>query len=162
MSHSLSPEASSSTQVLKSEQQGTTSQLVSHVSLYVGDSIVDESVRSKLSEAVEELVSVEGRLYGSLNGVLWRNVKRVQDGLKRVRESLEKEGRSDAKDDFSTLDKKRKWIEVGVCVHSRCMCVCLCVHCVCIGLCFTQVRCTCGSILGSRVVSHECTTLYSV
>ena len=49
-------------------------------------------------------------------------MKRVQDGLKRVREAMETEGRSNAKDDFSTLDKKRKWIEVCalwcVCVQS--------------------------------------------
>ena len=77
-------------------------------------SVVKKSVRSKLSEAVEALAGVEEQLYVSLVGILGRNVKRVQDGLKRVREAMETEGRSNAKDDFSTLDKKRKWIQVCV------------------------------------------------
>ena len=126
-SHSAVPqsssEESSSAMVLQSEQLTTSSPHVCQVLLNVGDSVVDEGVRSKLSEAVKELVGVEGRLYCSLDGILGRNVKRVQDGLKRVREAMETEGRSDAKDDFSTLDKKRKWIEVCVCVvcvYSRC------------------------------------------
>ena len=119
-SHSAVPqsssEESSSAMVLQSEQLTTSSPHVCQVLLNVGDSVVDEGVRSKLSEAVKELVGVEGRLYYSLDGILRRNVKRVQDGLKRVREAMETEGRSDAKDDFSTLDKKRKWIEVRMCV----------------------------------------------
>ena len=126
-SHSAVPhfssEESSSAKVLQSEQYATSSQHVCLVLLNVGGSIVDEGVRSKLSEAVKELVAVEGRLYCSLDGILGRNVKRVQDGLKRVREAMETEGRSNAKDDFSTLDKKRKWIEVCA---LWCVCVCLC------------------------------------
>ena len=47
-------------------------------------------------------MSVEEQLYVSLDGILGRNVKRVQDGLKRVREAMETEGRSNAKDDVST------------------------------------------------------------
>ena len=124
-SHSAVPqsssEESSSAKVLQSEQLTTSSPHVCHVLLNVGDSVVDEGVRSKLSEAVKELVGVEGRLYCSLDGILGRNVKRVQDGLKRVREAMETEGRSDAKDDFSTLDKKRKWIEVCVCACGVCV-----------------------------------------
>ena len=69
---------------------------------------------------MEALAGVEGRLYVSLDGILGRNMKRVQDGLKRVREAMETEGRSNAKDDFSTLDKKR-----FRCVL-RCVCVCVC------------------------------------
>jgi len=38
-----------------------------------------------LSEAVEALAGVEEQLYVSLDGILGRNVKRVQDGLKRVK-----------------------------------------------------------------------------
>ena len=108
--------------------------------LNVGASVLDEGVRSKLAEAVEELVGVEGRLYNTLDGVLGRNVKRVQDSLKRVKEGLEKEGRSNAKDDFSTLDKKRKWIEVCACVRACvyvhtyiCVFVLMCMHRVCTG-----------------------------
>ena len=126
-SHSAVPhfssEESSSAKVLQSEQYATSSQHVCLVLLNVGGSIVDGGVRSKLSEAVKELVAVEGRLYCSLDGILGRNVKRVQDGLKRVREAMETEGRSNAKDDFSTLDKKRKWIEV-----CALWCVCVCVY----------------------------------
>ena len=77
---------------------------------------------------MEALAGVEEQLYVSLDGILGRNVKRVQDGLKRVKEAMETEGRSNTKDDFSTMDKKRKWF--------RCVlrCVCVCVHvrvCVC-------------------------------
>ena len=55
---------------------------------------------------------------------------RVQDGLKRVREEIEMEGRSNAKDDFSTLDKK---VDSSVCsvVCMRAPCVsrvCVCVR----------------------------------
>ena len=83
-----SSEESSSAKVLQSEQLTTSSLHVCRVLLNVGDSVVDEGVRSKLSEAVKELVGVEGRLYCSLDGILGRNVKRVQDGLKRVRASV--------------------------------------------------------------------------
>ena len=106
------------------------------VMLNVWDSVVDEGVHFKLSEAVKELVGVEGRLYCSLDGILGRNVKRVQDGLKRVREAMETEGRSDAKDDFSTLDKKRKWIEVYVCVV--CVCTVIAGFLVLFALCTLQ------------------------
>ena len=75
---------------------------------------------------MEALAGVEEQLYVSLDGILGRNVKRVQDGLKRVREAMETEDRSITKDDFSTLDKKRKWIRCVLC----CVCVCACV-CVC-------------------------------
>ena len=139
-SHSAVPqsssEESSSAKVLQSEQHTTSSQHVCHVLLNVGDSVVDEGVRSKLSEAVKELVGVEGRLYCSLDGILGRNVKRVQDGLKRVREAMVTEGRSDAKDDFSTLDKKRKWIEVCVCVW--CVCTVVAGFLVLFALCTPQ------------------------
>ena len=151
--------------MLQTEQHTASSQQhVSHVLLNVGGSVVDEGVRSKLSESVEELVGVEGRLYSSLDGVLGRNVKRVQDGLKRVREALEKEGRSDAKDDFSTLDKKRKWIEVCECVcacayshtyaHTVFMPVCVCTVSALVGfgLCLTQVRSVCRKHIVLHVV----------
>ena len=78
-------------------------------------------------------MAVEEQLYvslDSLDGILGRNVKRVQDGLKRVREAMEMEGRSNTKDDFSTMDKKRKWIQVcaPLCVCAVCVCVFVCVQ----------------------------------
>ena len=124
-SHSAVPhsssEESSSAKVLQSEEHTTLSQYVCPVLL--NECVVVEGVRSKLSEAVEALVSVEEQLYVSLDGILGRNVKRVQDGLKRVREAMEMEGRSNTKADFSTMDKKRKWIQV---------CVFRCVSCACV------------------------------
>ena len=42
-------------------------------------SVVKKSVCSKVSEAVEALAGVEEQLYVSLDGILGRNVKRVQE-----------------------------------------------------------------------------------
>ena len=76
-------------------------------------------------------MSVEEQLYVSLDAIFGRNVKRVQDGLKRVREAMETEGRSNAKDDVSTWT--RRGIQWFRCVL-RCVCVCACV-CVCVCVC---------------------------
>ena len=88
---------------------------------------------------MEALAGVEEQLYVSLDGILGRNVKRVQDGLKRVREAMETEGRSNAKDDVSTWTRRGSglgvyfvvFVCVRVCVCVR-ACVCVCV-CVCTG-----------------------------
>ena len=72
-------------------------------------------------------MSAEEQLYVSLDGILGRNVKRVQDGLKRVKEAMETEDRSNTKDNFSTWTRRGSGLGVYFVVF-----VCLCVlRCVC-------------------------------
>ena len=99
------------------------------------DSVVKKGVRSKLSEAVEALAGVEEQLYVSLDGILGRNVKRVQDGLKRVKEAMETEDRSNTKGNFSTWTRRGSGVGVYFVVFV-CVCVCVCVcACVCVCVC---------------------------
>ena len=76
---------------------------------------------------MEALAGVEEQLYVSLDGILGRNVKRVQDGLKRVKEAMETEDRSNTKDNFSTWTRRGSGLGVYFVVF---VCVCACV-CVC-------------------------------
>ena len=75
---------------------------------------------------MEALAGVEEQLYVSLDGILGRNVKRVQDGLKRVKEAMETEDRSNTKDNFSTWTRRGSGLGVYFVVFV-CVCVCVCV-----------------------------------
>ena len=75
---------------------------------------------------MEALAGVEEQLYVSLDGILGRNVKRVQDGLKRVKEAMETEDRSNTKDNFSTWTRRGSGLGVYFVVFV-CVCVCRCL-----------------------------------